>query len=1027
MIAWFVHNRVAANLLMISILLGGLVSLNGNIPLEVFPSFSADTIRVDVSLRGATPEDAELGVAIKVEEAVQDLEGIKHIMSTSSEGSASIIIEAKSDANVRDLLADIKSRVDAINTFPSDAEKPVISLAQRKQDVITVSVASNYGEKEIRAYAEKVRDDLLRLKEITQVELNAVRKYQINIHVSKQVLQQYNLTLSEIADAINASSMDMSAGNIKTKGGDILVRSKAQAYKRKDFEDIIIKTQANGMFLHLRDIAQIDDSFEEAPVRARFNGKPGAFVQIYRVGDQSAIQVADAVKAYIESAQATLPSGFELSYWDDDSEVIKSRLNTLISNAIQGGILVLLLLALFLRPTIAFWVFLGIPVSFLGAFILMPFLGISINILSLFGFILVLGIVVDDAIVTGENIYRHSQVARSGIQAAIEGAEEVATPVTFGVLTTIAAFLPLAFIEGHRGAMFAQIPAIVIPVLLFSLIESKFVLPSHLSKLRLRGEKKKISKISQWQHRFADGFENGILTYYKPILQRAINHRATTLSIFIGIFILTIALVVSGWTRFVFFPRVPSETAKAEVTMPAGTSFSAVDSIVEKMQNAAGVLQDKYRDGNGDSLIINTLAITAGETGKIRFEILPADQNDTGITMAELVKEWRVLVGDVPGAESLTYRAEIGRGGNPIDIELSGVDMVTLGEMADQIKLKLATYPSVFDITDSLSIGKQEIQIDVTPQGHAMGMSSSSITRQVRNAFFGADVQRIQRGRESVRVMVNLPEEERQSLAQLSDLLIKTPSGEKVPLSHIATLTASKSPSEIYRYDRFRTVNVSADINKETANMTRINTELQAYLEQLLQNYPAINYELVGEAEEQAESFGSLATGLLLVFFVIYCLLAIPFKSYIQPIIVMSVIPFGIIGAIIGHWIMMMDLTIMSLLGLMALVGVVVNDSLVLVDFINKKREAGETVRQAVLTAGTVRFRPVLLTSLTTFIGLMPLLFERATQAQFLIPMAVSLGFGIMFATFITLVLVPVNYLLVDDMRSFFKKSTSDA
>lgn len=1021
MIRWFAKNHVAANLLMISILLMGVFSIKSNIPLEVFPSFESDVVNVQVTLRGATPEDVEQGVAIRIEEAVQDLEGIKKISSTSVEGSARVRIEADSGFDARELLNDVKSRVDAVNTFPADAEKPVISILQRKREVIAVTVASIYGEKEIREFAEQVRDDLLAIPQITQVALDAVRDYEINIEVSQEKLRQYQLSLSNIADAVKASSIDMSAGNVRTDGGDVLVRSKGQAYRKNEFENIVVKTNADGSIIKVRDVAIVNDGFEETPLRARFNGKQGALIEVYRIGNQSAIDVADAVKNYIQDRQETLPQGFELSYWDDDSEIVKSRLNTLISNALQGGFLVLLLLTLFLRPSIAFWVFIGIPVSFMGAFIVMPIFDISINIMSLFGFILVLGIVVDDAIVTGENIYRHSQTASSGIEAAIKGTEEVATPVTFGILTTVAAFLPLAFIEGMRGAIFAQIPVIVIPVLLFSLIESKFVLPSHLKNLKLRGEKKNASGFSQWQQRFADGFEHGIIKYYKPLLALATKNRLMTVALFTGVFILILSFIMSGWTRFVFFPRIASETARANLSMPVGTSYDVVDGYVEKMADAAAKLQEKYRDEDGNSVIINILAITRNEVGRVRFEILPADQNETGVGTRQLVSEWRKLIGNIPGAESLTFRAEIGRGGDPIDIQVAANELSTLKLVAERVKEQLRTYPTVFEISDSLSNGKEEIEIELTDQGYALGMSRSSVTRQVRDAFFGAQIQRIQRGRDDVRVMIKFPLSERRSIANLGDMLINTPSGGKVPLAHVATLKPGKSPSAINRIDRYRTVNVTADVDKQNTNMTVLNSELRPFLEELVNQYPGVSFTLEGEAREQSESFGSLAYGLLFVFFIIYCLLAIPFKSYIQPLIVMSVIPFGAIGAVIGHWIMNMDLTIMSLLGMMALIGVVVNDSLVLVDFINKRKAQGEQVLNAVLSAGQSRFRPVMLTSLTTFIGLMPLLFEKATQAQFLIPMAVSLGFGIIFATFITLILVPVNYLLVEDMKGFAK------
>ncbi|MFT6788690.1 MAG: multidrug efflux pump subunit AcrB [Pseudoalteromonas rhizosphaerae] len=1027
MIAWFTKNHVAANLLLISIVFAGLFSLTTQIPLEVFPSFETDRISVSVSLRGSTPEDVEQGVTIRIEEAVQDLEGIKQISSRSSEGSASVSIEIDSGYDPRELLADIKSRVDAINTFPADAEKPVVALAERKREVIAVTVASDYGEKETREYAEQVRDQLLRLPSVTQVELSGVRDYELAIEVSQDTLRQYSLSLSDISRAISNSSTDISAGNLKTQGGDVLIRSKGQAYRKDEFARIAVKNQRDGTIIRLGDIATIRDDFEETPVRTRFNGKQAAFIDVYRIGPQSAITVADEVKEYIEGQQSKLPQGFDLSYWDDDSELVKSRIATLTTNALQGGILVLALLTLFLRPAIAFWVFIGIPVSFMGAFLAMPLFGVTLNIMSLFGFILVLGIVVDDAIVTGENVYTHLKTAESGEQAAIRGTQEVATPVTFGVLTTVAAFLPLAFIEGSRGALFAQIPVVVIPVLLFSLIESKFVLPAHLKYIKLRHQKGEPSKFDKFQQRFADGFEHAILKYYQPLLNLALRHKLATVSLFVGIFLIILTMVTSGWTKFIFFPRIPSETVRVSLTLPTGTPFEVTNKYVIDMSDKARQLQDKYRDENtGESVILNILATTGGRggasnSGSVRFEITPAEKRDSNIGSRELASEWRDLIGVIPGAESLTFRAEIGRSSDPIDVQLTATSLSTLQEVAEQVKARLATYPTVFDIADSMSDGKEELQIELTEQGLALGLNRVDVSQQVRNSFFGAQAQRIQRGRDDVRVMVRLPLDERRSVADLKDILINTPTGGTVPLSHVAKLVPGQSPSTINRIDRYRTLNVTADIEKENTNMTVLQADLKIYLDELVQQYPGVSHSLEGEAKEQRESFGSLAWALVFVFFIIYALLAIPFKSYLQPLIVMSVIPFGMIGAVVGHWIMGMELTIMSLLGMLALIGVVVNDSLVLVDFINKKRSEGGELLEAVKLAGASRFRPVMLTSLTTFIGLMPLLFEKATQAQFLIPMAVSLGFGIIFATFITLLLVPVNYLLMERAQSWFK------
>ncbi|MCF2946907.1 efflux RND transporter permease subunit [Paraglaciecola aquimarina] len=1025
MIAWFARNHVAANLLMITILFAGMYSLTSRIPLEVFPSFESDTISVGVTLRGATPEDTELGVTILIEEAVQDLEGIERITSVSSEGSARVTIEVDSDYDPRELLNDIKARVDAINTFPAEAEKPVVALAQRKREVIAVSISGEYGEKEINEFAEQIRDDLLRIDGITQVELAGVRNYEIALEIPQQMLRQYGLTLNEVSAAVASSSSDISAGNIKTDGGDVLIRSKGQAYRKDEFANIPIKTNSDGSILRLKDIADIKDGFEETPIRTRFNGKQAAFIDVYRIGQQSAIDVAAKVRQYIDDKQSQLPIGYELSFWDDDSQIVKNRIATLSGSALQGGILVLLLLTLFLRPAIAFWVFIGIPVSFMGAFLAMPIFGVTLNIVSLFGFILVLGIVVDDAIVTGENIYTHLRNAESGEEAAIKGTQEVATPVTFGILTTIVAFLPFAFIEGGRSGLFSQIPVIVIPVLLFSLIESKFVLPAHLKHIKLRDQKdtSKQNRLEKWQQKFADGFERAILHYYQPLLGFCLKHKLATLAVFIGTFVIIASLLMSGWTKFIFFPRVPSETVRSSLTMTTGTTFEVTNKYIVKMAEKANELKEKYTDQEtGESIVLNILASTGGRggssnTGSVRFEITPPESREISVTSAELVREWRDLIGEIPGAESVTFRAEIGRSSDPIDVQLIGNSQKMLQEVAAKIKQRLTTYPTVFDITDSMSDGKEELQIELTQQGKALGLSRVSISNQVRSAFFGSQVQRIQRGRDDVRVMVRLPIEERRSINDLTNILIKTPAGGTVPLAHVATLTPGKSPSQIRRVDRFRTVSVTADVDKNNTNMTVLQADLDQFVQELVAQYPGVSYKLEGEAREQRESFSSLSVGLLMVFFAIYGLLAIPFKSYIQPIIVMSVIPFSMIGAVIGHWLMAMPLTIMSILGMLALVGVVVNDSLVLVDFINKKRSEGRELMDAVLTAGAARFRPIMLTSLTTFIGLMPLLFEKSTQAQFLIPMAVSLGFGILFATFITLILVPINYLLVERLK----------
>ncbi len=1037
MIDWFARNHVAANLLLFSIIVGGVYSLYARLQLDMFPEIEPDIITVFVPLRGATPEDIELGVAIRIEEAVQDLEGIEEITSRSVEGSTTVSIEVDSAYEPRDLLNDIKNRVDSINTFPADTEKPVVSLIQRTYTVISVVVAGDYSEGEIRSLGEQVRDDLLRIDGITQVRLDAVRKYEISIEASQDRLREFNLTLADIAHAVQRSSLDVSAGNVRTEGGDVLIRSKGQAYRRAQFEEIVVKTNPDGSIIRVADIARVNDGFEEILLKTGFNGEFAALIRVYRTADQDVIDIAQKVKDYMAQRRATLPVGINLDYWDDNSAYLRARLGTLVNNGIQGSILVIILLAMFLRPAVALWVFIGIPASFLGALMLMPLSGVTINMISLFGFIIVLGIVVDDAIVTGENIYTRLRAGEDPLAASVLGTRQVAVPVTFGILTTIAAFSPLAFVEGVMGDFMGAIPAVVIPCLVFSLVESKLVLPAHMKTVRVRDEPAALTGFSGFQQRFADGFEQFIIDYYRPLLRFSLNHRYSVIAAFLGVLALTLALVLSGWARFIFFPRIESDIATVTLTMPVGTPFQVTDRHMQRITAAAYELQRKYTEGEGGEPVIRNILSTTGSAlvarsgpghnqsagdhyGQVIIEAVPADERRSDISIIDLMNEWRRDIGTIPGAESLTYRAELISAGNPVHIQLNAQSLETLEAAGEQIKRRLATYPTVFDIADSLSDGKEELQIELTRQGHVLGLTRAAVANQVSQAFRGFEAQRIQRGRDDIRVIVRLPKEERSTTATLDEYLITAPDGRRVPLSHVATLTPGKGPSTILRIDRERTMNITADVDKGKTNMTVLQADLDEYLQGLIVNYPGVRYSFEGEAKEQRQSFASLQWGMVAILFVIYVLLALPLKSYVQPLIVMSVIPFGIIGAVWGHWLLGQDLTFPSMLGVMALVGVVVNDSLVLVDFINQKKAEGMSVPDAVLKSGVVRFRPVMLTSLTTFFGLLPLLFEKSVQAQFLIPMGISLGFGILFATTITLIMIPVNVIILEDIKKLF-------
>lgn len=1030
-IAWFVHNPVAANILMVAIILFGVYATVKKIPLETFPEFSRGVVNIVVPYSGATPAEVEQGIVLRVEDAISDLPGIERIYSNALEGSARIRVEIRDSYDVTKVLNEIKSRVDGINNFPDNAERATIEELIRVRDVISVIVTMDGdNEVQLRRTTEQIRDEIRNLPEITQVAMGGIRPWEISISVPKIVLEQYGLTLDQVANAIRLSSQDIPGGTIKTESGDILVRALGQAYRQNEFANISILSQENGTRIRLGDIATINDGFNEDPLYTRFDGQQAAFITVSRVGKQNAIQLADAVKTYVDQRVETLPSGIELSYWSDSSKIVKARLGTLTDSATVGIGLVVLLLTLFLRPALAIWVSLGIPISMLGALAMMPELGVTLNIVSMFAFILVLGIVVDDAIVTGENVYTHLRRHNDPMRAAIEGTQEISVPVTFGVLTTVAAFLPLLLLEGNRAPIFAQIPMVVIPVLLFSLVESKFVLPSHLRHLKQRDPKKMggLSIVQQW---IAHGLEAYIDKVHRPFLEVVLRWRYFTISVFVLMLIVSIALVASGRYKYTFFPRIESETVVATLKMPEGTAVESTIRYIEHMNDAASKLQQKYLEPNGTPVIKNILtkigtsgsrpsssATGQSHVGSVSFEVIAPEFRLSDVSTRKLVGEWRRMIGEIPGAQELSFRAEIGRGGEPIDLQISGTDFDILNEVAEQIRTKLTEFDGLFDIKNSFESGKTEVQLRLKPEGEQLGLTMRDLGNQVRHAVFGAEAQRIQRDQSEVKVMVRYPKEERLSLSELKNLKIQTAAGVSIPLLEVADLTIGKGTATITRVDRRRIINITADLDKEKTDTRAVMSVMNEWLPELLKNYPSVSYDLEGEQREQAEFGQSLMIGFGIALLCIYVLLAIPLQSYTQPLMVMIVIPFSITGALIGHMIMDLSLSISSFLGLLALVGVVVNDSLVLVDYTNKRIREGMSVADAVRLAGGARFRPILLTSLTTFAGLTPLILEKSTQAQFLIPMAVSLGFGILYATFLTLLLLPSLYMVLEDIKA---------
>ncbi len=1024
-IAWFARNSVAANLLMVGIMVMGVISAV-NIKKEFFPEFSLNQITIRIPYRGAAPQEVEEGVCIKVEEAIQDIEGIKKITSRAYEGSGRVDVEIQNDYDVLDLLDKIKLRVDAISTFPAETEKPIIYDQTTKGEVLWVQVYGDVDERTMKEYGKLIRDEIIALPNVSQVELVGANDYEISIEVSEATLRQYGLTFNQMVAAVRNSSLDLPAGSIKTVGGEILLRTKGQAYVGQEFEKLVLLTREDGTRLLLGDIATVIDGFDDSEGFFKYNGSPSLGIRVYRVGEQNAITVADTVKEYIEEKNKELPAGVSLAYWADASRLLKGRLNLMLRNMALGGILVFISLALFLRFKVAFWVMVGLPVCFLGTLWLMPtsLVGISVNMITLFGFILVLGIVVDDAIVIGENVYTTIRRDGEGIDNVIRGAQEVALPATFGVLTTIAAFLPMLMVPGPNGKIWSGIALVVILCLVFSLIESKLILPAHLAHMKIKDKPKEgWGPFMRIQRGFSHGMENFVEKVYRPMLELSLRHRYTTLSIFIAGIVLSIGAVKSGLVRGVFFPDIPSDFIRASVEMAEGTPISVTEAATYKVERALIELDREMREEFGHeegAILEQSISWSSTDTlGRLFVELTPSENRN--IDSVEVVKRWREKVGPIAGATDLSFSGTTGQSGSAIDFQLEGDNFEQLDAAAEELKVELAKYSGVFDIKDTFSGGKQEVQLAIKPEAEVLGLTLSDLALQVRQGFYGAEAQRIQRGKDEVRVMVRYPKEERRSLGDLENMRVRTPTGEEVPFSSVAEATMARGFSRITRIDRKRVVNIRADVDKETREPQEVIEEVSdEYMPALLAKYPGVTYALEGESRDAAESMAGLMQGFYLALIIIYALMAVPLRSYVKPIIIMMVIPFGIVGAIVGHMIMGLPMSILSLCGIIALSGVVVNDSLVMVDFITRRENEGMPRFEAIRSAGIRRFRPIILTSLTTFLGLTPMLLERSLQARFLIPMAVSLAFGILFATVITLVLIPSLYLVLDDLKVIF-------
>lgn len=1035
-IRWMAHHHVAANLLMLVFVVGGLI-LAPKVKQEVFPEVSLDWISVHVPYPGAGPEEVEEGILLKVEENLTGVDGITQIKATAVEGGGTVLAEVQEGMDPDRVLQDVRSEVDRITTFPLDAEEPVISKLLNRREVISVVVYGDISERSLRERAEAVRDELLTYPEITQVDLGGVRPYEISIEISEEQLRRYNLTLEQVAQRVRKASLDLPGGTIRSEGGEILLRTKERRYFGPGYADIVVVVDPDGTEVRLGDIARVRDTFAETDTAATFDGKPAAMVKIFRVGDQKPTEISALVKQYVEEQAALLPPTVKLATWNDTSELFESRMNLLLKNAGLGLVLVFLVLGLFLEIRLALWVMLGIPISFFGTLFFMPALGVSINMISLFAFILALGIVVDDAIVVGENVYEHRQRGQGYLPAAVAGSQEVGVPVVFSILTTVAAFSPLLFISGLMGKFIGVIPVVVITILVMSLVESLFVLPAHLAMGRRReaggGLLGRIDRVRRGFGRLLDRFITGP---YRRCLGLCLEHRYVTLAIAAACLLLSVGVIKGGIIKFTFMPEVDGDVITASLRMPPGTPAAETARVERFIEGKAMDTVAEYdaRMPAGETILRHFYAviggtIAGGGPGEGGSESAGPNCSDMalfltksekrGIPAADITAAWREKVGDVPGVESIVFKSNLVRMGANIDIQMAHESFAVLSEVADRLKQELGGYPGVGDIEDSYSRGKRELKIRLKPEARTLGITEEDLGRQVRGAFYGAEALRLQRGRNEVKIMVRYPEGDRQSLWDLESMRIRTPSGGELPLERAAWVEEGRGYAEIKRTDRKRVVNVTASVDSRIANASEILAELrQGLLTDLRRDYPGLAFDMEGEAKEMRDSMSSMAAGFQLALFAIFALLAIPFRSYSQPLIIMTAIPFGIVGAVGGHLLMGYDLSILSIFGIVALAGVVVNDSLLLIDRINQaRREGGENLRDAVMEAGQRRFRPILLTSLTTFFGLAPMIMERSVQAQFLIPMAISLGFGILFATGITLLLIPALYLALEDLR----------
>lgn len=1018
-IGWFAKNHVAANLLMISIIILGLYGVS-SIKKETFPEFVSNQISVQVPYRGGAPEEVERSVVFKIEEAVEAIQGIKEITSYASEGSGRVNIELVEGYDIGDVMDEVKLAIDGISTFPGETERPIISKRTFRNGAINVQVAGPLDEATLKELTERIREEMLALPEVTFVEEMGSRPFEISIEISEQTLREYNLTLEQVSQIIRRWSVDLPGGSIRSDAGDIRLRTNGQAYTGDEFERIVLLTRPDGTRVRLGDVATVTDGFAEVESYSFFNGERSFGLNAMATVDENPIEVAAAVKRYVAKRQQTLPKGVELTAWADSSEMLDQRMDMMLDNMWMGGLLVLIILSLFLHMRVAFWVMIGLPVAFLGAFsmLALPAIDVSINIMSLFGFILVLGIVVDDAIIIGESAYSETEKHGHTLANIVRGAQRVAVPATFGVLTTIVAFLPLVLQTGRQSSFSSPIGWVVMLCLIFSLIESKLILPSHLASMRaLHGSKR---GIADW---FDQKLKSFISRYYMPFLALTLRYRSLTISVFLTMVVLSLGLVLGGTVRSVMFPEFQADFLMAEVELREGAPESLITKIVEQMEGSLREVNDELRaEYDFDEDVVKNVfaSINGGKAAQFQVDLIKSeDRGESKIPMQDIETRWRDKVGTIAGTQTLEFRSmsKMG-GGKPISMRLQGSDFEAVEGAADALVDHLRGYEGLFEVQSSSQAGPEELQLSIKPEAEALGVTLIDLASQVRQAFYGSEAQRIQRGDSEVKVMVRYPRAERKSIGNLENMWIRTPDGRELPFHSVAEYSIDRGYNVIRRQDGQRTVSVEANADLNTVEPLQIVQQVLAnFMPTLQSSYPSVSMDIGGSSRDAQASMLELLASFGIAMLGVYILMAVPLKSYLQPLLIMVAIPFGIIGAVVGHLLFDRALSSISFIGFVALSGVVVNDSLILVHFINRRVKEGVSVSQAVIESGGARFRAILLTSLTTFFGLLPIMFEQSAQAQIVIPMAIALGFGILFSTVITLVLIPCLYSALDSVK----------